>query len=129
MADVAASSAPRDLRARALRVFGLVIPDIRNAVYTSLQRGVEDVARASEFFVLLANTDEQPDRQTEYLRMLLAERVAGALSQHPAAHGFLLRRHGLYTWGKDLAQAKRHVEILEFLLETVGRSRSIAGTV
>jgi LacI family transcriptional regulator len=69
----------RNLRARALRVFGLVIPDIRNPVYTSLHRGVEDVAREGEFFVLLANTDEQPARQAEYLRMLLAERVAGVL--------------------------------------------------
>ncbi|HEY3058927.1 MAG TPA: LacI family DNA-binding transcriptional regulator [Chloroflexota bacterium] len=69
----------RNLRARALRVFGLVIPDIRNPVYTALQRGVEDVARASGFFVLLANTDEQPERQSEYLRMLLAERVAGVI--------------------------------------------------
>jgi LacI family transcriptional regulator len=69
----------RNLRARALRVFGLVIPDIRNPVYTSLYRGVEDVARASGFFVLLANTDEQPERQTEYMRMLLAERVAGVI--------------------------------------------------
>jgi LacI family transcriptional regulator len=69
----------RNLRARALRVFGLVIPDIRNPVYTALHRGVEDVARAGGFFVLLANTDEQPERQAEYLRMLLAERVAGVI--------------------------------------------------
>src|SRR5215216_8203612 len=69
----------RNLRSRALRVFGLVIPDIRNPVYTSLHRGVEDVARSGGFFVLLANTDEQPQRQAEYLRMLLAERVAGVI--------------------------------------------------
>ncbi len=36
--------------------------------------------------------------------------------------GFLLRRHGLYTWGKDLAEARRHVEIFEFLFEVTGRS-------
>ncbi len=47
--------------------------------------------------------------------------VRGVLDQHPDAHGFLLRRHGLYTWGADLAQAVRHVEILEFLMEVVGR--------
>jgi methylthioribulose-1-phosphate dehydratase len=52
----------------------------------------------------------------------LAESVEEALTQHPSAHGFLLRRHGLYTWGKDVAQAKRHVEILEFLLEVRGRT-------
>ena len=57
----------------------------------------------------------------------LADSVAETLRQHRDAHGFLLRRHGLYTWGSDLAQAKRHLEILEFLLEAVGRSRSTAG--
>ena len=38
------------------------------------------------------------------------------------SHALLLRRHGLYTWGQDLAEARRHVEVLEFLLEVVGRS-------
>ena len=53
----------------------------------------------------------------------LAENIEGLLGEHPEAHGFLVRRHGLYTWGSSLAQAKRHVEIFEFLLEAVGRSR------
>ncbi len=52
----------------------------------------------------------------------LAQSVERALNEHPQAHGFLLRRHGLYTWGRDLAEAKRHVEILEYLLEVTGRS-------
>jgi methylthioribulose-1-phosphate dehydratase len=52
----------------------------------------------------------------------LAAAIRGVLDQHPAAHAVLLRRHGLYTWGKSLADAVRHVEILEFLFETVGRT-------
>ena len=56
----------------------------------------------------------------------LAASVEVALNQHPHAHGFLLRRHGLYTWGKDLAEAKRHLEILEFLLEVLGRTNRAA---
>ncbi len=51
----------------------------------------------------------------------LARSVEQNLKRQPECHGVLLHRHGLYTWGKDLAQAKRHVEILEFLLEVVGR--------
>ena len=43
------------------------------------------------------------------------------LEENPDIHGFLIRRHGMYTWGKDLTEAARHVEILEFLLESVGR--------
>jgi methylthioribulose-1-phosphate dehydratase len=39
------------------------------------------------------------------------------------AHGFLIKRHGLYTWGRDLDEARRHVEIFEFLFEVLGRRR------
>ena len=53
----------------------------------------------------------------------LAQRVGATLDRHPAAHAFLLRRHGLYTWGASLADAERHVEILEFLFETIGRTQ------
>ena len=52
----------------------------------------------------------------------LADSIGDSLKQHPGAHGLLLRRHGLYSWGKDLSDAKRHVEILEFLLEALGRT-------
>lgn len=53
----------------------------------------------------------------------LAQDVEKVLVEHPEAHGFLLRRHGMYTWGKDISEAKRHVEILEFLLEVIGRTQ------
>jgi methylthioribulose-1-phosphate dehydratase len=52
-----------------------------------------------------------------------ASSVLEALVGYPDAHGFLIRRHGLYTWGEDLPEARRHLEILEFLLEVVGRLR------
>lgn len=55
----------------------------------------------------------------------LAETIAQTLNKHKAAHGFLVRRHGLYTWGENLAQAKRHIEIFEFLLETMGRTQAL----
>ena len=52
----------------------------------------------------------------------LAQEISQTLEENPSAHGFLLRRHGLYTWGADLAEAKRHVEIFEFLMETLVRA-------
>jgi methylthioribulose-1-phosphate dehydratase len=36
--------------------------------------------------------------------------------------GYLIRQHGLYTWGRDLAEATRHMEVLEFLFECIGRT-------
>jgi methylthioribulose-1-phosphate dehydratase len=52
----------------------------------------------------------------------LADRVRSALEETPGMHGFLLQEHGLYTWGEGPAEAKRHVEILEFLMEVLVRS-------
>jgi len=52
----------------------------------------------------------------------LAERVSQTLHKEPRIHGFLLQEHGLYTWGENVAEAKRHVEILEFLMEVLVRS-------
>ena len=51
----------------------------------------------------------------------LAAQLAATLEEHPAAHGVLLSRHGLYTWGKSVAEARRHLEALEFLFEVEGR--------
>jgi methylthioribulose-1-phosphate dehydratase len=53
----------------------------------------------------------------------LAGRVRETLMEQPACHAFLLRRHGMYTWGDTLFQALRHIEIVEFLLEAVGRRK------
>jgi methylthioribulose-1-phosphate dehydratase len=46
---------------------------------------------------------------------------------HALPYGFLIRAHGLYTWGRDLDEARRHVEILEFLFETLIRHKEYLG--
>ncbi len=66
-----------------------------------------------EWLPILENSQDIPG---------LARGVEAALAEYSRAHGFLIRRHGLYTWGRDLAGARRHAEILEFLVEVLGRS-------
>lgn len=68
-----------------------------------------------EWLPVIDNSQDMPS---------LAHVVERVLDEQPRAHGFLLRRHGLYTWGRDLAEAKRHVEIFEYLLEVTGRTRA-----
>ena len=77
-------------------------------------KGLEGVGthEHTEWVPILENDQDIPS---------LARQVEAILVGRPDVHGFLLRGHGLYTWGEDLAQARRHVEILEFLLETTGR--------
>jgi methylthioribulose-1-phosphate dehydratase len=52
---------------------------------------------------------------------VLAAKMGEALTKNPEAHGVLLSRHGLYTWGQSVAEARRHLEALEFLFEVEGR--------
>jgi len=65
-----------------------------------------------EWLPIFDNTQDIPD---------LAAKVAASHAASPIAHGYLLRGHGIYTWGKDLDEAYRHIEIWEFLLECMGR--------
>lgn len=46
-----------------------------------------------------------------------------AQSKPAPHHGFLLAGHGLYTWGKTLAEARRHIEIFEFLFEVTAQQK------
>jgi methylthioribulose-1-phosphate dehydratase len=52
----------------------------------------------------------------------LAHVIENVIRENPEIHGVFLRRHGLYTWGKSIAEARRHIEIFEFLFEILGRS-------
>ncbi|MCA1577578.1 MAG: methylthioribulose 1-phosphate dehydratase [Acidobacteria bacterium] len=67
----------------------------------------------NEWLPIIKNSQDMP---------ALANTIGETLKNHRAIHGFLLERHGLYSWGDNLSQAKRHIEILEFLLETLGRT-------
>ena len=83
-------------------------------------KGLEgvDTHEHSEWLPILENTQDYQS---------LARSIKNTLRQHPHSHGLLLRRHGLYAWGKNVEQAKRHVEILEYLLEVLGRTFCSAG--
>jgi len=64
-----------------------------------------------EWLPILANTQDYAELQEEVMRLL---------HDRPDIHGILLQGHGLYTWGTQLQEARRHVEILEFLLDVTG---------
>ncbi|MEB5697241.1 methylthioribulose 1-phosphate dehydratase [Klebsiella aerogenes] len=47
----------------------------------------------------------------------LAARVEAYARSHPLRYGFLIRGHGLTCWGRDVSEARRQLEGLEFLFE------------
>jgi methylthioribulose-1-phosphate dehydratase len=79
-----------------------------------LLKGLSGVAshEHTEHVPILENTQEYSS---------LAEHFRDVLRGNADAHGVLLSRHGLYTWGESVAEARRHLEALEFLFEVEGR--------
>lgn len=47
----------------------------------------------------------------------LAQHVDAQIGDSAEIHGYLLAGHGLYTWGRDVDETRRHLEALEFLLD------------
>lgn len=83
-------------------------------------KGLEGIKTHEErlWVEIFPNTQDIPD---------LARRVAARLDDptNPLRYGFLIERHGLYTWGRNLTEALRHIEIYEFLFEVVARRASL----
>jgi LacI family transcriptional regulator len=69
----------RSLRVRTSQIIGLIISDIQNPFFTSVVRGVEDVAYDHGYTLLLCNSDEDPAKERLYIDTMLAERVAGVI--------------------------------------------------
>jgi len=71
--------AARDLRVRSSRAVGLLIPDIENPFFTSVVRGIEEVIGKTDYSLLLANYNEDPDQETRRLELFRAEGVRGLI--------------------------------------------------
>lgn len=76
-------------------------------------RGIETHASRVRIPVLV--NDQNMERLSGACRPFLAK----------APHGLLIAGHGLYAWGMDLSEARRHLEILEFLLELRWRQMTL----
>lgn len=87
----------RGLRRQATMVLGVVISDVTNPFFTSMVRGFEDVAQAAGYSVVLANSDEDLEKERRYLEVAVAEQMAG-VALCPTSSGrtdvSLLARYG-----------------------------------
>jgi LacI family transcriptional regulator len=81
----------RSLRSQKTHTLALVVTDIANPFWTTVARGVEDVANAAGFHVIFCNTDESEAKQERYLSMLLRRRVDGVLLVPATSSGAAVR--------------------------------------
>ncbi len=47
----------------------------------------------------------------------LAEEIKPAILAQPNSYGLLLRGHGVYVWGESVEEAKRHLEVFEYIFK------------
>ena len=80
----------------------------------------------AEWLPIFDNTQDMPELAEQVRATML--RTGQQIEQEPdrtAPHGYIIRRHGVYTWGKDIDEAFRQIEVIEFLLECLGRSATL----
>jgi LacI family transcriptional regulator, galactose operon repressor len=73
------NSIARNLRLQSTSVIALIISDIKSHFFTSMARGLEDVASRAGYSVVLCNADENPNKERDYLRVAIDERFAGVI--------------------------------------------------
>ncbi|WP_047248411.1 LacI family DNA-binding transcriptional regulator [Chromobacterium subtsugae] len=69
----------RRLRSQSSLTVGLIVSDICNPFFTAVGRAVEDAAYRAGMRVILCNTDENPEKEAMYLRLMQEERVSGVI--------------------------------------------------
>ncbi len=73
------NSFARGLKTQVSHCIGLIVPDITNPFYTNIARGVEDVAHAHNYSLILGNTDEDPEKEKKYLQLLESKQADGLI--------------------------------------------------
>jgi LacI family transcriptional regulator len=73
------NSLARSLKTQTSHTIGLIISDITNPFFTSIVRGVEDVANEHHYSLILGNTDEDLKKEMSYVRLLESKRADGLI--------------------------------------------------
>jgi LacI family transcriptional regulator len=77
--DYRPNAVARNLRRSRTSLWAVIISDIGNPFFTSMVRGVEDVAQGAGYSVVLCNSDEDQAKEGRYVTAALAEQMAGVI--------------------------------------------------
>lgn len=84
--------AAQSLKSGSSATLGLEIQDVTNPFYASIAAGVAEASRAAGYVPFLSDSQEDPKRERENLRVMLRTRVAGLIITPTMANAQLLRR-------------------------------------
>lgn len=69
----------RGLASKKTTTVGVVIPDISNAIFAEVARGIEDIANMYHYNIILCNADKKKDKEIRVINTLLEKQVDGLL--------------------------------------------------
>ena len=95
----------------------LIHGDEFRCTHLEMLKGVQGTGYHDELVVpIIENTAHECD---------LADSMAAAIEAYPKSHAVLVRRHGVYVWGKDWVEAKTHAECYDYLFEASVRMKQL----
>lgn len=77
--DYHPNAVARSLRTRKTQAIGVVVSDITNPFFATLVRGAEDAAIEAGYSLIVCNSDETPEKEDLYVRLLWRRRMDGLL--------------------------------------------------
>lgn len=79
------SAVARSLKVRTTSIIGLLVPNSTNPYFAELSRGIEDCCERNGYCVILCNSDDNPQKQANYLRACSRRNASTAWSWRPPA--------------------------------------------
>lgn len=74
-----ANAIARSLSVKSSKIIGVLLPETDTGVFVEVLRGIEKTARENGYSVIICNTGKEGMRTLEYLKVLLANQVAGII--------------------------------------------------
>lgn len=110
--DYRPNNIARSLKSNKSGLIGAVIADIGNPFSSILVKGIENVCEKNGYLVIIANTDNNPVKEKEYIKSLIDNRVDGLIVNTTGANNEFLLEYG--SQGLPIVLADRCIDKQQF---------------
>lgn len=120
------SNIARSLATQSTRMLGVLVSDIADPFFSSIVRGVQNVAEAYGYITMVGNSDEDSAKAQKYIEVLNQHRVDGLIISPPGDTGGVFN-----TWQADMPLVlvnRRSGEVLSDIVETDNENGAYVAT-
>lgn len=111
------SAIARSLKTQVTGTLGVAVSDITNPFFTTIVRAIEDVASNNDYNVIICNTDQTPEKEEKYLKVLLAKRIDGLIISPTGMPSPMLE--AIYSMGVPIVFVDRSIPGMDLPMPTI----------